>query len=451
MSARFRKLNMELMERREMMAADITAVLQNGNLYINEAKGSVGKDQGVSVSQLANGNIRVQGLDAAGTGVVSKVNGKAFVDFAIPLVSKTGSTRSLFANLGAGNDLIRFDTTAGVVPSFQNVTLNLGTTKGADNDNVMVWALNTRGSITVDTGIGNDWVFMSNVDSWGTQLKINTGAGADTVTIKNDSHLRGSVDIQTYSALSEIDNDVVYFDTNTVVDGSVNVRTGGGVDQFLVTDPNVSQIFWGGLTAGSISLDMGADTDLVSTRGVSTVGNFQVFTGSGADSVLINSRSIQKLDGTYFISTINGDFIGQTYSDIAEADNDSLEFLGAQINGSLIARMGAGNDYFALSGADHVSNDVDLHMDDGNDNAYIDGYVGDHIMAWMGAGDDTLRIGRIWAYRLLMDGNLGWDSLVTSNEMYASNFDYLSWEVINGRKTGLLFDVALTDAVFAKL
>ena len=43
MSARFRKLNMELMERREMMAADITAVLQNGNLYINEAKGSVGR------------------------------------------------------------------------------------------------------------------------------------------------------------------------------------------------------------------------------------------------------------------------------------------------------------------------------------------------------------------------------------------------------------------------
>jgi hypothetical protein len=242
----------------------------------------------------------------------------------------------------------------------------------------------------------------------------------------------------------------VYFDTNTIVDGSVNVRTGGGFDQFLVTDPSVSQIYWGGLTAGSISVDMGAGADMVSTRGVSTTaGNFQVFTGAGADSVLINSRSILKLDGTYFISTINGDFVGQTYSDIAEADADGLEFLGAQINGSLIARMGAGNDYFALSGADHVSNDVDLHMDAGNDTAYIDGYVGDHIMAWMGEGDDKLTIGRIWAFRLLMDGNLGWDSLYTSKEMYAQYFDYLGWEVINGWKVGA-FDYAVTDAVFAQ-
>jgi hypothetical protein len=47
-----------------------------------------------------------------------------------------------------------------------------------------------------------------------------------------------------------------------------------------------------------------------------------------------------------------------------------------------------------------------------------------------------------------MDGNLGWDSLVTSNEMFAQYFDYLGWDVINGRKA--IFDYAVTDAVFAQ-
>src|SRR6188472_3066862 len=82
---RFRKLNMEQMESREMMAGDISAYVQNGNLYINEAKNSIGKDQGVLVTQLANGNIRLQGQDATNSGLTpSKINGAKYADFNIP-------------------------------------------------------------------------------------------------------------------------------------------------------------------------------------------------------------------------------------------------------------------------------------------------------------------------------------------------------------------------------
>ena len=99
-SLRPRRFLMEQLETRQMMAGDVAAYVQNGNLYINEAANQVGLANGVRVAQLTNGQIQVIGTESNdGTTGVSRVNGVAAQNFTVP--------GSLFVNLGGGNDRIQ--------------------------------------------------------------------------------------------------------------------------------------------------------------------------------------------------------------------------------------------------------------------------------------------------------------------------------------------------------
>jgi hypothetical protein len=458
MSDRFRKLRMEQMEQRQMMAGDVFAYMQDGNLYINEAPAQIGGDNGISITRLANGMIRLEGHDPTNSGgPASLVNGQAFADFSVPYVPPWGTGGNLYVNLGGGEDQMVFNPGSNGPASFQNVELNVGASAGHDPDRIIVNALSVRGSLKVNTGAGDDWVFLSNT-TVGSLLgrdfvSIRTGAGADTVTMKNDTLIHGSVDIQTYSYLNETDADTVYFDTNTVVDGDINVRTGGGADNFLVTNPNHSLIFWGGITThGSLNVDTGAHNDFVYARGVKTDGNFRLFTGAGADNVTIDNRAIELFDGTFFVPRVGGNMEVQTYYSIAENQADVVSIYDASIVGSLLVRLGGGNDTFLLEDADFIGNDFDLNAGAGNDTATLSAFVVDHLMSWMGDGDDTLTLGATWAYRLISDGGwLGTDRLFTSANTSAQYFDTFNWEFINRRRPHNHLAELASDAVFAQI
>jgi hypothetical protein len=207
------------------MAGDVAAVLSGGNLLLNEAAGHQGGDQKIAVSQIAPGLVRVAG--AAGSGTL--INGSAFQDFAV--------TGNLTVNFGAGNDLVVFDQLA--PPKFNEIVLNVGAPSapaGTDDDNVILWGINSRGSVSIDTGADDDWVFISNAhigDGAGVDnLYVNLGAGADSMTLKNSpllGDLGGSVDVQTYGLENEVDDDVVWLE-NVVMKNDLAVRTGAGKD-----------------------------------------------------------------------------------------------------------------------------------------------------------------------------------------------------------------------------
>src|SRR5262249_40886308 len=187
---------------------DVTVTAAFGHLYISEDADSVGLKQGVIITRLPNGNILVVGHDPTNSGGVSTlINGVASMEFAV--------TGSLFVNLGDGEDQLLIDARGGAGPVFED----LGIVMGGDDApaRVIIGALVTRGSLSVDTGGGDDWVFLSGSqigDGFGfDQYVVNTGAGTDTVTIKNGTQINGWVDIQTYNSLTENDADVVYFDT----------------------------------------------------------------------------------------------------------------------------------------------------------------------------------------------------------------------------------------------
>jgi hypothetical protein len=348
-------------------------------------------------------------------------------------------TGSLFVNLGGGEDQIIFDTSAGAAPSFYDVALNMGT--DASVDRVIMWSLNTTGSLNVDTGGGNDWVFLGGPvigDGFGwDSFTVNSGAGADNVTVKNGTQIKGWVDIQTYSALSETDSDLVHFDTEVFVQRGVDVRMGGGDDEFTVTRPDLEQVYYGGLHAnGAITVNLGDGADTAYLRGVRTNSNLNVFSGAGADDVTIDSRTIYNpFFDTYYIASVGGNMEVQTYDSLEETDADEVRLYDGRISGSLLARLGGGDDFFQLTYADYIHNDLNVEMGAGNDTAEISAFVLDHLMAWMGEGNDVLHLGKTWAYRLIADGGLGGDSLTTASDTQSTYRDLFGWEYINAFPT----------------
>ena len=438
MSKRFSRFHMERLEDRQMMAGDVAAYVQNGHLYISEATGQAGLDNSVRVSQLANGQIRVFGNSTLSDGTTSQVNGAAFQDFTV--------TGGLTVNFGGGQDLIVFDAGAGAVPTFGSISLHMGQANAsgdADKDNIIAWALASRGGMSVTTGGSNDWVFLGGAqigDGVGVDnLVVNTGAGADTVTIKNGTHIRGGLDVQTYNSLSQMDADTVYFDTDAAVDLDINVRMGGGDDVFFITsDTGQPPLFDGLRTGGSVFVDTGAGADTLFIRAAHIgdgIGedNLVLHTGAGADVVTYDATGYYDFNGVYRIPDVEGNLEIQTYSSITEADADQVRIPLSQVLEDVRVRMGAGDDYFELLGG-NVGDDLDFMADAGNDTAYIQGYIYDDLMARMGEGNDNLTLGNVWADAMVLMGENGSDHLRKTGVVNQYNsLVQNGWEYLNGR------------------
>ena len=160
----------ETLEPRQMMDGGLTASLTNGTLFINEAPGSLGLDQGVQVLQLASGRVRVTGLEAPGGGATS-VNGNTSAEFSHPT--------NIVIGMGGGQDLVQVLNTN--VNNIQLITQDFG--NGAnDHDIVHLANVKTTGVLDIRTGVGIDRVTVQNSvigDHVGADdLKITTGVAA---------------------------------------------------------------------------------------------------------------------------------------------------------------------------------------------------------------------------------------------------------------------------------
>jgi hypothetical protein len=477
MSARQRKLRMEQMEGREMMAvtdfgainqaaigqlevvSDVTAYVQDGNLYVNESSSALNSDNGVRIARLDNGMVRVTGDFANNnSNVTSRINGLAFKDFSL------GASAQLFVNLKGGNDRLHlgFDGGAGS-PTFAAMNINMAApeqliasrTTGPvspsivnvpDADQVFMWTGLSRNTVNIATGAGNDWVFVGKAtigDGLGVDnLVINTGAGADQVTLMGAT-VRGNLDIQTYSSLSETDADVVYFDaavgtTPTFVSGNINVRTGGGNDMVFSTDPGDADysVFWLGVQSlGSMSLDTGAGDDLAGLRNMRVGGNFVMFAGAGADTLDMRLTVLDPSFGS--ASFVSGDLYVQMYA-TTEADVDTALFNNISVGKSMGVHMGGGNDVLEVVWAAALDN-IFLDAGAGNDVVELEEVLAvDNFFALLGEGDDTLNVFNLYQPVGIarIDGGAGYDRLNKSGK-YPAVREQTGWEVINGIHQGL--------------
>jgi hypothetical protein len=431
-----RQFRFEGLEDRRMMAGDIHAYVHNGDLYITEAVGHVGSDHGVRIAQLANGKIQVTG-DAIPTNGHdrSTVNGGASAEFTV--------TGSLFVNLGGGEDRVQIGHAGGGgAPNFENMTIDVagpaaslsqGFTTGpltgqpSDADDVFVWSAVTRGSTTINTGRGNDFIttgFSTYGDGVGSdKLTINAGEGADNVTMRQ-SWIRGDLDVQTYGIASEQDPDVIFIDAKvdglnyqaweTKIDGHASFRTGGGDDRFFVSNPTATdaELWYTTLvTHGTFKVDTGAGNDTVLMRaamlGDSTsddvaFDDVTINTGAGADTV------------TLFKVSVGTTLDIQTFTSALENDRDVISLKNT-----------------------YTFRDMNLRTGGGADEAVFDGTAAYRFVnVDLGAGDDSLDL-RDYVFGLLgstLNGGDGFDTLKITSNSLVNNSTRINWESINGVK-----------------
>jgi hypothetical protein len=408
---------MERLEDRQMMAGDVRAYVQNGDLYIVEDAAQIGQASNVRLTQ-EGGNIRVRGFDPPGSDVPSKVNGGASQIFAV--------TGNLIVRLGAGHDILQLGEPDGTrAPSFRSAQIDLGApavTRGTapqsptllDDDNVLIWTAKTSESMTIVTGEGQDVVFVGSASigdgSGADLLKINTGNGGDGVKLKGAT-IHGNVDIQTYGALAEGNVDFVGFDAGdsgpTKVDGHVNVRTGGGDDLFFLGDPAYLPGFVAFRTNGSLVVDMGAGSDRLEMHNArigdaaaaSLDKDLVIRMGAGADSATLFNVNVQE----YIDLQLHA-------ADEADADIVALDHVFAH-NGDMSIRTGGGNDSISLANLTAYRN---LFVEAGAGDDHLDLF--DYVLALGsanlsgGAGQDVLNFHNGNLFTTLYQS--GWESIL---------------------------------------
>lgn len=357
-------LSIERLEDRQMMAGDVAVSNANGFLTISEAPNQPGGANSVQVSQLPSGRIRVQGF-ANLAGDVTLVNGLAQQDFD---VSGTGI---LVMNLGDGNDIAKV---GGIAPfnRFSEIKINTtaqGAAADADVDFVSLDLARTTAGIKIDTGAGGDTVRLANTTAGG-RIEINTGDGAAYVDIRN-----------------------------VTTSGPMDITTGNGVDAISIF----------GSTIGD---GAGVDDLIIST-------------GAGVDTVKMNVGEIN-------MTQVRGSLRLNTYA-ASENDVDSVDMQNVTVDQNITAFFGDGADNLIMVNV-YANADIILSGDAGNDTFTL-GSVrsGDDFTVHMGEGGDDLQMDYVVAAdRMDLNGGVGFDRVRHSN-VTAREQAFSLWETLNGR------------------
>ncbi len=252
----------ETLEKRSMLAGNVTASVVSGNLLITGDNSA----NIITVQQNANGNWQI-------TGAATKINGsnKAF--------TATGVTGAVSINLNGGND---------------SLTMVSG---------------NVTNNLTILMGAGNDAAALANIQI-GTFLHFEGGAGNDALAI-NNVH----VSDPTFAHFSSIDmqdgNDTVAI--HNFSDQDLEVTLGNGNDSFAMDNSD----FLGG-PFQRLRINAGAGTDAVALTSVKTAPLF-IDMGPGKNDALslvdctADTAALLDTNGTSgFITGAGNDFGSQT-------------------------------------------------------------------------------------------------------------------------------------------
>lgn len=173
-----RRLAVESLENRRMMAGDVHAFVSQGTLFINEAAGHGGGAQNVLVSQLPDGKIQLTGRTSPVNLAGSLINGGRSVVFS--------GVNNIQANLGGGPDNIVFETSDAFARILSAVVNTTGASTANDDDVVVFNNFKVVHKVDVATGAGNDDVQIAKLTNSG-EVHVKTGSGDDKVRMKDST------------------------------------------------------------------------------------------------------------------------------------------------------------------------------------------------------------------------------------------------------------------------
>lgn len=280
-----RRLGLESLEGRQLMAfnpmGDVQVSVNTlGDLIVT---GDSNQNQIQIVAEMFNGVATPGKFFVApqnGTTLNGQTEGQYF----------PGVTHDMRINLGGANDRLTLgfggDNNDFVVPNDLTIVM------GEGNDVVNVDHIEVRDDVVINTGNGADNVTFKGtvgrepgVDSGNNDMKIDTGARADTVSLQN-VFVRHDLGIQTGT-----DN---YRDIVDMLFGNIGnntaVNTGSGNDAVNISDVGFNE---------KLTVNTGAGLDAVSLRNCE-VDDFFADLGSGNDSLTMNNvfgRRVSRMNG----------------------------------------------------------------------------------------------------------------------------------------------------------
>jgi hypothetical protein len=381
----YRRMAVEHLERRSMLAGNVTAFVDGGNLIVRGDN----RDNGVLISQTGDGKYAVTGFDF-GSGATN-INGSADGTLLF-----TGVTGDINVDLRKGNDALGIGNSPEDLEALAEncgfgVGLGIGSGSGdgsgsaSSPGNEAIIAQQFEGdklivprNLIVVTGDGSDGVSVI-ADVEGFAL-ITTGNGNDGVAVGNvgessDSHFGDDLIILTGNG-----NDDACATLVTVHD-HLNIQTGNG-------DDVVSAI---GFDAGHALVITGNGSDGVTLSQFDTDREVVVDTGNGNDAAFLSNFSSgqgfgpNEQSGAGFITVVTGN------------GNDEAELSNFEADG-VVVDTGAGNDgsprgESPITVADAtITADLTVVTAGGNDLVLVTNVAVRNVVVNTGAGNDSVEV-----------------------------------------------------------
>ncbi|MCA9075122.1 MAG: peptidylprolyl isomerase [Planctomycetaceae bacterium] len=305
---------LEALESRTLLAGNVTATIQNGNLTLT------GDDAANSVEvSVVDGDIVVIGLNS------TTINDSS--DVFVAVEGGTSLSGHLTSSLGGGDDTLRI-----TGPLTIGGTTNINDSTGVSQ--VGITDATFDGNVNISTGSSADVVSItgSNLNA---SLNVNAGGGDNQVSVF-DTTVAGGVAVSSWQGASRFDqlfggrlghriaehfprlfdrittrlsdhghflfgfagqgtsgaNDVVVEESTL---GSLTVKTGGGADDVVVQDSTVN---------GPVHGTTGAGNDFVMFDGATVNGNTKLYLLQGDDTVV--TQNTNAFNGKFWAGGILG-------------------------------------------------------------------------------------------------------------------------------------------------
>ena len=277
-----KQFSLESLEKREMMAGDVSVAVSNGDLLVQ----GDANDNFVEIYRLSSGNIRVQGIGTT-------VNGRSNQSFAV--------TDDIFVTMQQGeNDVVFRNYNGGVRADWVRINMGNG------DDRVDINGLHARGDVEIFTWGGDDDIQIEN-SSVGSQLfdredlRIRSGSGNDYVKMFNVLSF-GDVDIDTFDNVFADEDDRIDLQRLTVFD-DLRIDTGGGDDDVFVRFSTIHD---------DLAINTGGGSDYAWLDQNDEINDLDVNMGTGNDTAVVYRTEARRADlngGTGFdrLFTFNND------------------------------------------------------------------------------------------------------------------------------------------------
>jgi hypothetical protein len=427
-----RKLRIEGLERRYLLAGDVTVKVAGGNLLLTGDN----KDNFVIVSGTGTAGQFVVTGESDGNGIATNIrynntnNGDVIVN---------GIT-AIIVDLKDGNNGF------GLTNASLSGSVNIAT--GSGNDTVAIGDTGVLTSVTVLNAIRPLQIIETGAVSIGGNLNIQTGGGNDLVEIgEGGSLVPGVVTPKVAAALTT--SFVVY------VQGNVNIDTGAGNDEVemgignVVSNgavplikPQLTIASTGVGVGGDLNINTGAGNDFVLEAGLVVYGSQNLNVGDGSNEIdLVEAGGVASGNA---VSAAQGEYVGNNFNITCGKGNDSVDAYNVTVGGSLNLSDAGGTNTFDFSLAQigrsanfnvAGTNEIDLGQDDGlgvvlatrlmvggdlNVNATGTTHilesltrVGHNESIYLGAGNDTLSIDTTTVVGALYADGAGGTNLLT--------------------------------------